>query len=101
MSLKGQNHNKQCNQDNVKLSNDLKLDFVILHFKRRIKHPNMKSQIINEKKEDKSQKWVLPTTSMSEEEFLSGIRNAEEGNFHTVQESIEKFEIWMKSKERK
>ena len=61
----------------------------------------MKSPILKDKKEDKSQKWVLPGTSLIEEEFLSGIRCAEEGNFHTVQESIEKFEIWMKSKEKK
>ena len=32
----------------------------------------MKSPIIKDKKEDKSQKWVLPGTSMSEEEFVSG-----------------------------
>lgn len=61
----------------------------------------MKSSITKDKKEDKSQNWVLPKTSMSEEEFLSGIRSAEEGQFHTVQESIENFEIWMKSKEKK
>ncbi len=61
----------------------------------------MKSPIIKDKEKDKSQKWILPGTSMSEEEFLTGIRQAEEGNFHTVQESMEKFEIWMKSKEKK
>ena len=52
----------------------------------------MKSPIIKVKKENKTQKWVLPGNSMSEEEFFSGIRSAEEGNFHTVQESIENFE---------
>ena len=61
----------------------------------------MKSPIIKDNEKDKSQKWILPGTSMSEEEFLTGIRQAEEGNFHTVQESMEKFEIWMKSKEKK
>ena len=61
----------------------------------------MKSPIIREKKEDNSQKWVIPKTSLNEEEFLTGIRKAEEGKFHTVQESIENFEIWMKSKEKK
>ena len=60
----------------------------------------MKSPIIQEKKDDKSQKWVLPEPSLSEEEFLTGIHKAENGKFQTALESIEKFETWLKSKEK-
>jgi len=52
-----------------------------------------------QKKKPKS--WVLPGQSLSQEEFVSGIKEAEEGAFHTVQESKEKFDIWLKSREKK
>ncbi len=38
----------------------------------------MKSPVISERKEDNSQKWLLTKTSLSEEEFLTGISKAEE-----------------------
>lgn len=52
-----------------------------------------------QKKKPKS--WVLPGQSLSQEELVSGIKEAEEGEFHTVQESKEKFDIWLKSREKK
>lgn len=45
--------------------------------------------------------WVMPGQSISEEEFREQIRKAEEGKFLTVQESMEQFEIWLKSREKK
>ena len=53
---------------------------------------------------DKNQKpksWVLPGTSMSDNEFRDGIKEAEKGSFLTVQESMENFDVWLKSKEKK
>jgi predicted transcriptional regulator len=45
--------------------------------------------------------WILPGNSLSQDEFLSGIKQAEEGPFFTVQESMENFEQWLKSREKK
>ena len=53
-----------------------------------------------ELKNDPSQ-WVKPGQPISEEEFREQLRKAEEGKFHTVQESMEQFEIWLKSREKK
>lgn len=61
---------------------------------------SMKSIKIKEKKQD-PKSWVLPGTSLSQDELLAGIKEAEKGPFHTVQESMENFEIWLKSKEKK
>jgi len=52
-----------------------------------------------QKKRPKS--WLLSGQSINREEFLSGIKEAEEGAFHTVEESKENFEAWLKSKEKK
>lgn len=45
--------------------------------------------------------WTSSGNELGLEEFLSGIKDAEEGTFHSVQESMENFEQWMKSKEKK
>lgn len=45
--------------------------------------------------------WTSSVNALSTEEFLSGIKEAEEGSFHSVQESMENFEKWMKSREKK
>ena len=42
--------------------------------------------------------WTLSGNSLSQDEFLDGIQKAEEGSFSTVQESIENFEQWLKSR---
>jgi len=52
-----------------------------------------------QKKKPKS--WLILGQSLSQDEFLSGIKEAEEGAFHTVQESKENFETWLKSREKK
>ena len=56
-------------------------------------------KITGQKKKPKS--WVLPGQSLSQDEFIDGIKEAEEGPFHTVQESKENFELWLKSREKK
>ncbi|HEY3390136.1 MAG TPA: hypothetical protein VGK38_11230 [Prolixibacteraceae bacterium] len=48
-----------------------------------------------------SNSWILPGQSLSQDEFFRGIKEAEEGEFHTVQESMENFEVWLKSREKK
>jgi predicted transcriptional regulator len=60
----------------------------------------MKHLKINDQKKD-IKNWILPENSLSQDEFLSGINQAEEGPFFTVQESMENFEQWLKSRERK
>jgi hypothetical protein len=45
--------------------------------------------------------WVMPGQQLSEEEFRLELKKAEEGRFLTVQESMEQFEIWLKSREKK
>jgi predicted transcriptional regulator len=60
----------------------------------------MKQFKIDDQKKDINN-WILPGNSLSQDEFLSGIKQAEEGPFFTVQESMENFEQWLKSREKK
>jgi hypothetical protein len=60
----------------------------------------MKLTNVKDKKQ-KPKSWVLPGTSVSQDEFLAGIQEAEEGPFQTVQESMENFEVWLKLREKK
>jgi len=60
----------------------------------------MRSTKIKDKKQ-KPKSWVLPGTSISQDEFQTGIQEAEKGPFQTVQESMENFEVWLKSREKK
>jgi hypothetical protein len=60
----------------------------------------MKATKIKEQKQE-SKNWGLPGISMSDNEFLTGIKEAEKGPFQTVQESMENFEVWLKSEEKK
>jgi hypothetical protein len=56
-------------------------------------------KIKEQKKNLKS--WTLPGNSLTQDEFLEGIQKAEEGSFHSVQESMENFDQWLKSREKK
>ena len=56
-------------------------------------------KIKNEQKDPKT--WILPENTISQDEFIAGIREAEKGPFYTVQESMEHFEQWMKSREKR
>jgi len=58
-------------------------------------------EIKSKKIKSKEKNWVLPDTKLTQEEFVSGIQKAEEGPFFTVQESMEHFESWVKTREKK
>lgn len=60
----------------------------------------MKQFKIEDQKKDYKD-WVLPGNSLTQDEFLDGILKAENGPFCTVQESMENFELWLKSREKK
>jgi len=50
---------------------------------------------------EESKNWILPGISLSQDELLDGIQKAENGPFYTIQESMEHFEQWMKSREKR
>jgi len=60
----------------------------------------MKQFKIEDQKKDYKD-WILPGNSLTQDEFLDGIMKAENGPFCTVQESMENFEFWLKSREKK
>jgi len=60
----------------------------------------MKQFKIEDQKKDYKD-WILPGNSLTQDEFLDGILKAENGPFCTVQESMENFEFWLKSREKK
>lgn len=45
--------------------------------------------------------WAIPEQTITREEFVSAIEEAEKGPFYTVQESMQHFEQWLKSREKK
>lgn len=83
-------------KDEVVLDSDL----LYLHMDENKIFFNMKEIKTEDQKKD-FKNWILPGNSLSQDEFLSGILKAEEGPFFTVQESMENFEQWMKSIEKK
>ena len=54
-----------------------------------------------EKKTGNTSSWVSPGISLSQKDFLLGIKKAEEGKFYSVQESMGHFDQWLKSREKK
>jgi len=42
--------------------------------------------------------WLFPDNSLSQNEFIAGIKKAENGPFYTVKESMEHFEKWIREK---
>lgn len=55
----------------------------------------MKTKVIKSGEKDQ---WSLPGTSISKEEFKSGIKKAEKGPFYTVEESKKLLEEWRKER---
>lgn len=47
------------------------------------------------------QSWILPGNSISQDDFKSAIQKAEDGSFNSFQESLENFELWLRSREKK
>ena len=50
---------------------------------------------------EQNKSWILPEKMLSNHKFVAGIEKAEEGPFHSIQKSIENFDIWLTSKENK
>jgi predicted transcriptional regulator len=57
-------------------------------------------EVKTKKIKSKEKNWVLSDTKLTQKEFVSGIQKAEEGPFFTVQESMEHFESWLKTREK-
>ena len=49
-------------------------------------------------KETKEINWAIPGQTVTHDEFMSAIKQAEKGPFYTVQESMQHFEQWLKSR---
>ncbi len=45
--------------------------------------------------------WILQGKTLSNHEFVAGIKKAEKGPFHSVQKSMENFELWLTTREKK
>lgn len=54
----------------------------------------------NKSEQTSSQKFTSGT-SLTEQEFKKGIQDAEKGPFYSVQESMSRFESWLKKRENK
>ncbi|GEM_PF-5705400 len=48
-----------------------------------------------------NQNWTNPGITLSKEDFLSGIKDAESSPCQSVQQSMDNFEKWLKSREKK
>jgi hypothetical protein len=53
---------------------------------------------IKTKKETIEKSWALHGVKLTHEEFVAGIRKAEEGPFYTPEEFESRFAIWKKEK---
>jgi hypothetical protein len=49
----------------------------------------------------KNTSWILPGNCLTQQEFTEGIKMAEDGPFHSVQKSMENFELWLTKREKK
>ena len=52
-------------------------------------------------KEPKERNWAIPDQVVSLEEIQTAIKSAETGPFMKVQEAVNDFEQWLKSREKK
>lgn len=52
-------------------------------------------------KKPKVRNWAIPDQEVSLEEIQSAIKSAEKGPFMKVQEAMNDFEQWLRSKEKK
>ena len=51
--------------------------------------------------EKKRIKWATHGQTITQEEFVQAIREAEKGPFYSIQESMNHFEQWLNSRENK
>ena len=60
-----------------------------------------KATTIKADKKPKERNWVIPDQVVSLEEIQTAIKSAEKGPFMKVQEAMNDFEQWLKSREKK
>jgi hypothetical protein len=51
-------------------------------------------------KETKEINWAIPGQTVTHDDFMNSIKEAEKGPFYTVQESMQHFEQWLKSRKK-
>ena len=56
---------------------------------------------VKAEKEPKERNWAIPDQEVSLEEIQTAIKSAENGPFMKVQEAMNDFEQWLKSREKK
>ena len=60
-----------------------------------------KASTVKADKEPKERNWAIPDQVVSLEEIQTAIRSAEKGPFMTVQEAMNDFEQWLKSRQKR
>jgi hypothetical protein len=60
-----------------------------------------KATTVKADKEPNERNWVIPDQVVSLEEIQTAIKSAEKGPFMKVQEAMNDFEQWLKSREKK
>jgi hypothetical protein len=60
-----------------------------------------KATAVKADKEPKERNWAIPDQVASLEEIQTAIKSAEKGPFMKVQEAMNDFELWLKSREKK
>jgi hypothetical protein len=60
-----------------------------------------KTTSVKADKDPKERNWVIPEQVVSLEEIQTAIKSAEKGPFKNVQEAMNDFEQWLKSREKK
>jgi hypothetical protein len=61
----------------------------------------LKTNAVKADKEPKERNWALPDQVVSLEEIQTAIKSAEKGPFMNVQEAMNDFEQWLKSREKR
>jgi hypothetical protein len=60
-----------------------------------------KTTSVKADKKPKERNWAIPDQVVSSEEIQTAIKSAEKGPFMKVQEAMNDFEQWLKSREKK
>ena len=60
-----------------------------------------KATTVKADKESQERNWIIPDQVVSLEEIQTAIKSAEKGPFMKVQEAMNDFEQWLKSREKK
>jgi hypothetical protein len=60
-----------------------------------------KTTSVKADKDPKERNWAIPEQVVSLEEIQTAVKSAEKGPFMKVQEAMNDFELWLKSREKK